>query len=107
MAYTIPVAALLLDEKAAAAAINKPPDYFEDSRNDRWQGIQMLQQLTGAPVESFTDENQDIYYLGLRIEENWRIDIDTVLLNKAIALRAQYPHHLVSAARLAVVSEFC
>lgn len=107
MAYTIPVAALLFDEQAAAAAINEPANYFEDASNDRYDGIEALQQLTGAPVTQFSDEDGDVYYLGLQIEDDWRIDINPALLAKATALKAQYQHPLVQAAELAVVSQFC
>lgn len=107
MAYVIPVAAWVFDEKAAAAAINEPTDYFENPKYDRYLGIEALGKLTGAPVESFTDESEDIYYLGLRIEDDWRIEIGPAFLAKAVAIKNQYPHPLVQSATLAVVSQFC
>lgn len=107
MAYVIPVAALILDHAAAAVAVNRPSDYFDNPRNDRWEGIEALEQLTGAPIENFSDEDQDIYYVGIQIESDWRIDINAALAAKAVALKAQYPHPLVQAAELAVVSQFC
>lgn len=110
MAYVIPVAALILDHQAAAAALNDPakypPDYFDNPRHDRWEGLEELQKVTGAPVESFSDENQEIYYIGLQIESDWRIDINAALVAKSAALKKQYPHPLVQAATLAVVSQF-
>jgi hypothetical protein len=108
MAYTIPVVALLLDEKAAAAAINEPPDYFTNFRNyNRYDGVEKLQRLTGAPIQNFSDENQEFFYVGIQVTSDWRIDIDAALLKKAAALKQQYDHPLVQAAQLSVVSEFC
>lgn len=107
MAYVIPVAALVLDHAAAAAALNYPSNYFDNPSNDRWDGIEALRTLTGAPVESFSDEDQEIFYVGLRIKDDWRIDIDTTLLSEAAALKAKYLHPLVQSATLAVVSQFC
>lgn len=107
MAYTIPVVALVIDEKAAAAALNEKPDYFEDPRNDRYLGVDALAKLTGAPVTYFADEDQDLYYIGLQVEEDFRIDLGPTLISKAASLRAQYSHPLVQSAQLAVVSTFC
>ena len=106
MAYVIPVAALIVDEQAAASILSEPSNFFENPNNDRFAGLEDLTRITGAPIQSFTDESQDIYYIGLYIEDDWRIDIDATLLSKAAALKAQYPHALVQSAQLAVVSQF-
>lgn len=108
MAYTIPVAALIVDERAAAATLNLPADHFENTGAHHIDSeVDALAQITGAPIETFSDENGDIFYIGLQIEEDWRIDIDAALASKAAALKAQYPHPLVQSAQLAVVSQFC
>lgn len=107
MAYVIPVAALVLDHAAAAAALNLPADFFDNPRNDRYPEVERLATLTGAPVQEFCDESQDIYYLGIHLEEDWRIDIDSALIAKSMAAFKQYDHPLIQGARLAVVSTFC
>lgn len=107
MAYTIPVAALIFDETQAALALKRPSDFFQHSRNPRWDAVEDLVKLTGAPVESFTDEEGEIFYFGIRLTSDWRIDITPKLIGQAQALRKQYQHPLVQLASLAVVSEFC
>lgn len=107
MAYTIPVAALVLDAIAAATALNLAPDFFEDRDNDRWEAIEDLSKLTGAPISSFSDEEGDIFYIGIQISSDWYIRIDAALLAQEAKLKAKYGHPLVQAGHLAVVSEFC
>lgn len=106
MAYTIPVAALVLDHGPAAAAINEPANYFDDDRNDRWDGVEALAKVTGAPITAFSSEDGSIFYIGIQIESDWCIEINFTLISKVGSLKAQYDHPLVQAAKLAVVSQF-
>lgn len=106
MAYDIPVAALVFDHQAAAALIGEPSDYFDNERMDRYDGLERLMKLTGLPVENFSSEDQSIYYIGLAVFSDFRIDIDAALISKAAALKAKYPHPLVESSQLAVVSQF-
>lgn len=106
MAYTIPVVALVFDPTEAARAIGYTDDFFEDPDEDRWEGVEELAKLTGAPVSSFSDEEGDLYYIGLQVESDFFVKIDDKLLAKAHALKVKYAHPLVQNAELAVVSEF-
>ena len=106
MAYTIAVVALILDHQAAAAAINEPADYFDNDQNDRYDGVERLQQLTGADIEAFSYEDGDIYYVGIQIESEFYMPIDAALLNKALAVKQANSHPLVQSATLAVVGDF-
>lgn len=107
MAYDIPVAILLVDHAAAAALVNEPADFFDEDANDRWDAVERLAQVTGAPISSFALEDGSVFHLGLRIKDDFCIRIDSQLLSDAVALRKQYPHPLIQASELAVVSQFC
>lgn len=107
MAYDIPVAALILDEALAASLINEDSNFFENESNDRHDGVERLAKITGAPISSFSSEDGSVYFIGLHLEEDWRIDINGSLITKAAAAKTQYPHPLVQSAKLAVVSTFC
>lgn len=106
MAYQIPVAAWVFDHAAAAAVIGEPADYFDDYRNDRYDGLERLAQATGLPVDRFATEDESVYYIGIHVDEEWRIDLDQELVRKAAAVLRQHPHPLMESARLAVVSGF-
>lgn len=106
MAYTIPVVALILDHQAAATAIGEPPDFFDNENNDRWAGAEALEQLTGASISIFSSEDESIFYVGVRIEEEFYIPIDMALATKANAIRQANPHPLIQSATVAVVSQF-
>lgn len=108
MAYTIPVAAFIIDEAAAAALIGESPDFFEDDSNDRWNGVERLSKIVGHEIDIFSSEDESVWYMGVEIHEDWRIDIDNTLMNKAAAIKAKFKHPLLlDNVKVAVVSQFC
>ncbi len=106
MAYDIPVAILAVDHQAAAALIGEKPDFFDNERNDRYDGVTRLTQVTNAPVTYWATEDESVYYLGVYVDSDWRIDINAALAAKAAQVRNQHDHPLIKAARLAVVVQF-
>lgn len=106
MAYTIPVAALVLDHQAAALAINEPSDYFDNDRNDREDGLEKLELLTGAPVQCFASEDYSVFYVGLYVDSDWCIEINSNLIASAAKIKSANSHPLIQSAKLAVVSQF-
>lgn len=107
MAYTIPVVALIIDPTSAANALGLDPGYFEDQDEYRREGVEDLAALTAAPVTAFSDEDGDCFYVGIELASDFYVEIDSTLLSRAVALKGKYPHPLIQAAKLAVVSRFC
>ena len=110
MAYDIPVLAWIIDKQQAIALLNDPvkfpPGFFDSDRNDRQEGVELLEILTAAPVQYFGSEDGSVFHLGVRVHDDWCLDL-AALTPQAWAIKKKYPHPLIQAARLCAVSEFC
>jgi len=110
MAYDIPVLAWIIDKNQAIALLNDPvkfpPGFFDSDRNDRQEGVDLLETLTGAPVQYFGSEDGSIFYLGVAVQEDFCIDL-AAFMAKASQVYQRHPHPLIQAARLCVVTQFC
>ena len=107
MAYTIPVLALILDDSSIEQALGLEAGYMADYDNDRYEVAEQLSKLTGAPFSTFSDEEGDLFFVGISLASEFEIVLDAAMLAKEATVKKNYPHPLVQATRLTVVSTFC